>query len=310
MSPPASPRQVVLGLLVIGQLVFLFVANFLGFYHDARPQMPDEVKEVVEVIVPGYASEQGHAWKLPEEWATVTRRWSQLTGQDERWSLFAPGIYKVTGFPAVALIWQQEPTPARSIARRLALQDAPPAYAAGPALAQLAAASPYESAVLTLASQLPEDRPPPRIELMRSENEPADRRHFVRVGNFRLRRLETSLIPYLYVRSDESYPAVCERWTTAVRDHVNRNAEAIYAYMRWRLAQYQAQHPDEPQPQQVLLVERVHPILSVDDESGALWAGPTVLPLVRWRLDVEPPPGQRSIECYNPVSEEFESLAK
>jgi hypothetical protein len=159
-----------------------------------------------------------------------------------------------------------------------------------------------------------------------------DRLHFFRVGQFRLRRLESYLILYLHRKKKESGTEAGnqqkgadtdareqeaetdaeahERWMGAIRDHVNKNADAIHTYMKWRLVQYQARHPDEPMPQQVIFLERVHPMLPPEDTSGAVWSGPTILPLVRWRPGVEAPADQRTIERYNPVTEQFESVAK
>ena len=83
----ASPRQVVLGLLVLGQHAFLVLSNLLGLYQDQRSRLEADASRVIERVAPGYGSETGHAWKIPDELSTPVRRWEQLTGQYQQWSL-------------------------------------------------------------------------------------------------------------------------------------------------------------------------------------------------------------------------------
>ncbi len=114
----------------------------------------------------------------------------------------------------------------------------------------------------------------------------------------------------LFVGDDETVAETRQRWADAIREHVGKNPDALLAYMKWRLAAYQSRHPDRPPPPQVILVERVFPILPPDDDSGACWQGPTTLPLVRWQPQVNWQSEYRPIERYNPVTERFESITK
>jgi hypothetical protein len=296
-----SPRQVVLGLFIMGQLLFLVLQNLLGLYQDAQSRLEPRIAAVVDRIVPGYATKSGHAWMTVEEIATPLRRWSQLTGQDQAWSLFAPGVAKYTGFPAVVLRWEDVPTSAIALACPLA---------------QLAAAQPFEAAALELAVRQSAAAAPQPEELMLSDNEPLDRYHFFRAGKFRIRRYETNLVPYLLQRKGDEYEKAeteteaHERWKGAIRDHVAENGDQMLAYLKWRLAVWQRQHPDRPAPRQIVLVERVYTMLPPNDESGAVWDGPRTLPLMRWQPRATWQAAFRPLERYNPVTQQFETMQK
>jgi hypothetical protein len=295
-----SPRQVVLGIFVVGQLAFLVLSNLIGLYQDAQPRLDPQIAAVVDRILPGYSTKQGHAWMLVDEASTPLRRWAQLTGQDQSWSLFAPGVAKVTGFPAVQFVWDEVPTSAAVVARPLSL---------------LAATNPLEVAALDLARESVSTPAHPE-ELFLSDNEPLDRQHFFRVGKFRTRRYESNLIPYLTQRQGDSgdkaetEAEARERWVGYIRDHVNDNGDQMLAYVKWRLAVWQQQHPDRPAPRQVILVERTYTILPPEDATGEVWEGPRTLPLMRWQPQAAWQGGYRPIERYNPVTQQFETMQK
>lgn len=328
-----APRQVILGLFVVGQLAFLLLANALDLYQAPREQLPAEIRALVERVLPGYATKEGQAWTVPDETAVALRRWSELTGQDQRWSLFAPGVYKVTGFPAVVLVGEDDPASADRLARTFDLINRPAASlkppadglqvlrsveleppavrAAGQALAPLAAMSPREAAVLTMAVQAARvSAVPLDVDVLRSDDEPADRRHFARLGKFRLRRLESSLILYLRQRDDETVEQARGRWDDDIRKHVTANADAIYFYLQWRWAAYRERYPDRPAAKQVILVERVFKIMPPGCDAGDPWQGPHTMPLARWRPGADVPKDGRPIERYNPVTARFETVPK
>jgi hypothetical protein len=260
------------------------------------------IAAVVDRIVPGYSMKSGHAWLAVDEISTPLRRWSQLTGQDQSWSLFAPGVAKYTGFPAVALVWDEVPTSANAVARPLV---------------PLASANAFEVAALELAvRETAVAAAPQPEELFLSDNEPLDRYHFFRFGKFRIRRYESNLIPYLLQRKGDEYEKAesedeaHQRWKGAIRDHVNENADQMLAYVKWRLAVWQREHPNRPAPRQIILVERVYTMLPPDDETEAIWDGPRTLPLMRWQPRANWQAAYRPIERYNPVTQQFETIQK
>jgi hypothetical protein len=279
-----SPRQVILGLFVLWQLVFLIASNLIGLYHDAQGHItgPD-LSAAVDRVMPGYTSKRGHSWEITDEFATALRRWAQLTGQPQSWGLFAPNVYHATGFPAVVLLWDDAPT-------------------AGPEFVSLMARLNSDS-----------DKPAPATQsadLLPSENEPPDRYHFLRLGRFRLRRLESPLILYLTQKPEETVSEAQKRWASRIQDHVSENADMIETYLKWRFSAYQERHPERPQPKQLVLVERVYSILPPDDASGNCWSERTVLPLARWQPDAHRTSDQRAIERFNPVTDQFEYVPR
>jgi hypothetical protein len=347
-SPPdppdrgTSPRRIILGFFVTFQLAFLVLSNLIGLYQDPRPvlnRVDPAASEVLDRVAPGYPSETGHAWRIPDEASTLLRRWAQLTAQDQNWSLFAPGVYTVTGFPAVLFVWE-EPLSAEALARTttlLAARDGcdaaalatlldlqpgefdPPAVQMGPGLAPLALAHPE---VVGDLQQLAHDDTrtvrPVMIDLFLSDNEPADARRFVRLGQFRLRRYEGGVIPYLREQLDkegkatEEPAAMRERWRGEIRTHVENNTDFLLIYLKWRMAVYRERHPDRPQPRQVILIERGYKILAPElrEEAGDPWIGPTMVALARWQPDAKLAPGQRPLERYNLVDKRFETSWK
>src|SRR5262249_50052643 len=107
-----SPRQVMLGVFVLGQLVFLVLSHAIRFGPDAQPRVERDpaLAAATHPGAPGYSGKSGYVWQISDEFSTLLRRWAQLTCQPQAWSLFAPNVYKVTGFPAVVLVWGDEPT--------------------------------------------------------------------------------------------------------------------------------------------------------------------------------------------------------
>lgn len=330
--PRPSPRQVFLGLFVLGQLAFLVLSNLLGFYKDPQGYLPADVGDVVDRVLPGYTNKGSQAWTVPDEAATALRRWTQLTGQDQHWALFAPGVYKVTGFPALVLVHESDPS-AAALARSLDLLnqrtdaqytasnrlqslasadlEPPVIRAACHAIAPLGGVSLLDAAVLAIAAQEPSVAVAPLdIELLLSDNEPADRHHFARMGHFRLRRFECNLTLLLTQRDHETLAEAHSRWADAIREHVHTNASAIQCYLQWRLAAYRERHPDRPDPKQAILVERVFNMLPPDDESRGHWQPPRTFPIARWLPDVPCPKDCIPVERYNPVAARFEHVLK
>ena len=139
-------------LFVLGQVVFLLASNFLSVEKPLRTELKnliwtDPPPEETETYK--YFAGQGPVHKYYDETRLYTKHWSQLTGQPQNWMLFAPFIGEVIPFPAVELRWDD--------------QDWPD-WAELPLLAN--------------------PRPVPVVIL--SDNEPADRRDFIRFGKFRV----------------------------------------------------------------------------------------------------------------------------
>src|SRR5690242_6937968 len=87
-------RRVALGLLIVGQLAFLVVANaasLLRFQIEPAAEGPAQVGRAV---------------------ATVADLWAQLTAQEQNWRLFAPGVPMRALAVRVAFTGETPPPPA------------------------------------------------------------------------------------------------------------------------------------------------------------------------------------------------------
>jgi hypothetical protein len=95
----------VLGQFIVWQLAFLLVANVLGPLQSLRARLAES--PWVRRWAPAWSEEQGGVYRGAETALTVTRRWGQLTGQPQDWSLFAPNVSDELIFVAVEFRWEQ-----------------------------------------------------------------------------------------------------------------------------------------------------------------------------------------------------------
>lgn len=128
--PAPSPRQVLLGLFILGQLVFLVLTNTIEVVKEATnnafsetPKLTNPDAKSVNLLAPGWPESRGHAWDLTDQLYMGLFRWIQLTGQDQNWSLFAPRVGRRCWFPALEIRWDDEtsPAPPRPVREALAL---------------------------------------------------------------------------------------------------------------------------------------------------------------------------------------------
>jgi hypothetical protein len=94
-----------------------------------------------------------------------------------------------------------------------------------------------------------------------------------------------------------------DEWRAAITDRVRRQWKSIRAYLRWRLAEYQREHPGVPSPQELILNIRLYPTPGPGASRGSRLE-PVEVPLARWRPGVQNP-GFLPIEACDPVSRQF-----
>lgn len=87
-----SPRQVLLGLVILFQLAFLLLSNTLSIVKTARDHLATD-----PISLP---------WLDPI--ATGLNHWAQFTGQEQDWRLFAPTVTRTPAFPVVILFFEDE----------------------------------------------------------------------------------------------------------------------------------------------------------------------------------------------------------
>jgi hypothetical protein len=123
----------------------------------------------------------------------------------------------------------------------------------------------------------------------------------------RLLHYEVNLgLGYAYCTEDEAAkdPA---NWRRLHRDMVQSQWKSMRAYMRWRMNDYLAAHPEAPTPDEVRLLIRTYPTPLAGPPRGS--RGQAVdHPFARWRPARTCPPDQLPVEGFDVVSGQFVSL--
>jgi len=323
-AKPMSPRQTLLGLFILFQLAFLVTSNFLGFIVWLPGEASDHPKQVLNQAVPNFTDEHSHGRSWLDQLETGIRRWTQLTAQDQEWSLFAPSVSKATGFPFVVLNWDEPDAHGPIIRGSMIAYDAkygnhlcaewnPPvglqvSQVLMSQLGILGATNPRDALALVAAAKARQDDKPSRLEVVLSDNEPSDVQSFIRYKHCRVRRFEGQLYLGLFPYEDEDAAAHAERASRRVRTLVRDYHDSVYAYVKWRLDAWQTANPDQPAPKQVILFQRAYRIHGPDENSRG-WDGPILYPMARWRPN-------RKVDGYYPVEyfdfsdHRFHSLSK
>jgi hypothetical protein len=104
-----------LGLFVVWQLVFVVGLNFCEVTRHYLVTFEDESPEAFYSLV----NKESPAGKRFAKLEQVFTRWSELTEQPQKWSLFAPNVWANVPFVAVEFRWDEEPpnSPAAAGAR-------------------------------------------------------------------------------------------------------------------------------------------------------------------------------------------------
>jgi hypothetical protein len=283
--------RVVLGVFIVWQLLFLPAANLCGVLTEARNRLAEWPP--LGQAAPEWTRGRGTLHRTTEAVAGVTARWAEVTGQPQSWSLFAPEVGPDVAFVAVELRWDDDPLPVSAPCRRLA---------------PLAASNILEWLALQTAALRGERPDVPSPVLLLSDNEPADPHAYFRLGRFRLRRYEDNIDLILDNPEGKPTERMADAWNQKIEVQVWRAGSCHLAYLRWRRESFRRAHPDLPPPRQVLLYTRTYRI----PEPGSNpwdWQGPEQLPLLRWRPGVSLPPGESSLERYNPVVPRFEKFS-
>jgi hypothetical protein len=140
-----------------------------------------------------------------------------------------------------------------------------------------------------------------------SANEPADPAHHFRPFlTSRQAGYEFYLITVLANWTEEAVAREPEAWRRRMAEHVRDRWPALRAYLRWRLRQFQAEHPETPARQLVLSVRRYR--TPPPGDTSGVWTGPSERPLLRWTPDEVAAPGCLPVEMCDPVTGRFAPL--
>lgn len=327
-----STSQVLLGLFVAGQLLFLFVRNGVELAEQTRQHLPERMRQAANRLAPGWADERGQLNHLQETLDKTTKAYSQATEQLQNWSLFAPSVARECTFPALLLRWDDDLEPGVKVKNPLALLAAGNSLHAlalsnlagsepdwlktmerrwlSQHLSVLAASHSLEAATVCIVLFAPS---PQRIHekpaLILSDNEPKDMTAFLRIGNYRLRKFEESFLLNLSVKDGESEAQARERWDGQIRDHLHAWGQIIQGYMRWRLKQVMNRTQQDDLPHEVILLQRRYEIARPEDAPPFI-RGPFVMPLARWQPRLKWDDNHSPLEMYDPVTDTFRARRK
>src|SRR5262245_60954979 len=71
-------------------------------------EIPNEVnphmRQIADALLPKFPTKKGHGWKWFEQVSAATTHWSELTGQWQKWCLFAPNVWDECAFPLILLV--------------------------------------------------------------------------------------------------------------------------------------------------------------------------------------------------------------
>jgi hypothetical protein len=144
--------------------------------------------------------------------------------------------------------------------------------------------------------------------LLLSDNEPADVLHYIRTGDFRLRRFESSIDVGMPIDTDKSAEDMQDRWRQKTFERVKNQAVAIRAYLEWRWSRYSGEHPGIEQPKQVVLLQRIYRIPAPADAHPWKLDPPEFHTLARWRPGFAYADNALPVEVYDRLAERFDVL--
>ena len=92
-----------------------------------------------------------------------------------------------------------------------------------------------------------------------------------------------------------------------IKDHMHRNGDWLFAYLKVRTREILAEHPElKPPTRVVMLMRRYH--TRPADETPPHWDGPFVVPLASWAPPAAGEAGQGTTRRFDPELDRFRRL--
>jgi hypothetical protein len=276
--------QVLLGLFISWQFVFLPAANYLAFF----PHGQAEEGELSDSRSAPSQADAGPVQSAINLAAGITDAWAHLTGQAQAWWLFAPDVPRSATFPIVELRWDD------------AVESIP---CMASLTASLAATSGIQDAILWSGLCPAPALSPVRLRTVLEPSDP--RRYFRPQSSFdRLFHYETRLGLIASNCNKQTLAENTELWRSAFKERVRRQWRSMRAYLRWYVHHFQQEHPEAPPPKQAILIIRIYPIPEPGQVSVE-WPAPWEQPLARWQPDAPPQPDSLPVEAFDLVAQRF-----
>jgi hypothetical protein len=123
-----------------------------------------------------------------------------------------------------------------------------------------------------VAVELTWDDPDLGTVLLDGKNQPEDINAFVRFSSFRVRRYEDYIVPANLSEWEVVFdaPAGDDERPDAYSVYEDQSLH-MFAYLRWRVAEYRREHPERPRPSQVRLLVHTYRIPSPPGPSPWRW---------------------------------------
>lgn len=143
-----------------------------------------------------------------------------------------------------------------------------------------------------------------------SRFEPENPGSYVRLpgSNDRYYHYEARLTLLLGDFSEKSLALYPDAWRHAFADRVRRQWKSMRAYLRSRVHEYQAKHPDKPEPTEVILSVRIY--TTPPPGAAPFWDLVIEEPLAKWLPAMDGQSDYLPIEAFDPVSQRFVQLAR
>jgi hypothetical protein len=280
--------QVLLGLFISWQLLFLPAANYLAFL----PHGQEEEGELTDSrSAPGPAGAATAVQSTIDLAASITDAWSHLTGQVQAWWLFAPDVPRSATFPIVELRWDDVAESAPFLASLTSC---------------IAGTNGLPDAILWSGLWAAHGQPPVRLHTILEPNDP--RCYFRPQSSFdRLFHYEIRLGLIVSNWNEQTLGERPEYWRMIFKDRVRRQWRSIRAYLRSYVKHFQQDHPEAPPPREVILSIRIYQIPG-PRQANLVWPAPLEQPLARWRPNVPAQPECLPVEAFDPVARRFVTL--
>jgi hypothetical protein len=132
---------------------------------------------------------------------------------------------------------------------------------------------------------------------LRSENRPADRHAFLRVGRFRQRRAETAFEVAPYDEAAVFDPSGPD-WAETIRQRAWADRTGLRAYLRWRVQRHLDASPGLAWPEEVVLWTELWRVPAPPGPTPWDWTDLGTHPVLRWRAS-------GTTHLFDPVSDTY-----
>jgi hypothetical protein len=149
----------------------------------------------------------------------------------------------------------------------------------------------------------------PPVRLL-SPCEPADKTSYFRPpgSGDRLYHYEMHLALGAVFWNEQEAAPHADQWRALFREVVQMQWKSMRAYLRWRIRNFAAEHPELPSPDEATLVIRLVPTPPPGSDLNRP-APVSELPFARWRVAESGPTGLLPVEAYDPFADRFIPLS-